>query len=128
MVAEDPKSAVTRRQQAFGRLVEDTRELHGLTQVELARKVSDELGDGSNITQATISLWESGSKTPRASNLIALERALRIEPGHLYALLHPAPSTPTPAAASGYPDDLTEDEQAMLEVFIEGLRARRATR
>lgn len=60
-------------EKAVSERIRDLRERAGLSQSELAARIGR--------TQATLSLWESGRRTPSIPDLVALGRALDVEVG-----------------------------------------------
>jgi DNA-binding transcriptional regulator YiaG len=60
---------------SIGGNIRAAREAHNLTQVQLAERMG--------VDQARISQWESGQTEPLASSIMALARALGVEPGEL---------------------------------------------
>jgi transcriptional regulator with XRE-family HTH domain len=61
----------------FGELLRHRREAQGLEQAELARLL--------DVTQQTVSKWETGVTVPRPSRVAALARALELDAGLLHA-------------------------------------------
>jgi transcriptional regulator with XRE-family HTH domain len=71
----------------FGELLRSRREARGMEQAELARVL--------DVTQQTVSKWETGVTVPRPSRVSALARALGLDAG----LLHAAAADDEDAAA-----------------------------
>ena len=63
-------------QSEWGRRLREWRKFRGLTQVELARAVSEVLGR--TIGQDAISEWESGSRRPTDPQRVALAQTLAV--------------------------------------------------
>lgn len=77
-VSEDKDDAGGRdpRRDAFARAFTEALRDSGLSQTELAAKTG--------LAQATISEWKTGEAAPRTPDItFALERALKVPPGHL---------------------------------------------
>jgi transcriptional regulator with XRE-family HTH domain len=65
-------------QEKFGQILKAFRKRQGLTQKELAQKI--------NISQATISTWEEGTKDPGFSNILQICEAFQITVDELLGL------------------------------------------
>ena len=61
----------------FGELLRSRRETQGLEQAELARLL--------DVTQQTVSKWETGVTVPRPARVAAIARALELDAGLLHA-------------------------------------------
>lgn len=100
------------------------REALGLSQKALA----DRLG----VEQATVSRWEKGTQSPRSEQFDALAEFLAVTVRELVGLIYghspDEPGRHSPAAASGVaiPDDLNEEERALLDATLDVIRKRRA--
>lgn len=66
-----------RASSAFGRVLRAARRARGLTQRELA--------DRAELDRGTPSLLEGGKRSPTLETILALEEALKLEPGDLVA-------------------------------------------
>jgi transcriptional regulator with XRE-family HTH domain len=75
--------ATAEQRRRFGQALQRAREECGLSQ----RALADALG----VSQASVSQWLLGQTAPRPERVVALERAVRIEPNSLARLLGQVP-------------------------------------
>jgi transcriptional regulator with XRE-family HTH domain len=91
----------------LGKRLRELREGMGWNQVQL--------GVYAGISTATVSLAESGQRTPNAETIVKLARALEVDPGALFAESKPpkaeAPSPPTPAE-----EPVSDEERRLSDI------------
>jgi transcriptional regulator with XRE-family HTH domain len=97
-------------------------------QLDLSQR---EIGDAlSGVTGSAVGQWEAGQTEPRPAVVFALEVELGLDPGTLSRILGYLPdgAKPTdesrkrlPAALTGKLADLTPEELARLDAYIDGL-------
>lgn len=73
-------------EQSVSARIRDLRARANISQADLAAKIGR--------TQATLSLWESGRRTPSVTDLVALARALNVEVGVFFDRATPTAQTP----------------------------------
>lgn len=114
------------RLRAFGAALAEALATRGCTQRELGHALG-------GITQSAISAWRSGLAEPGTETVFAIERTLGLPGGHLSRHLGYVPPASAEAAAgtvAAVENDplLTDDERrALLAVYLELVRGRRAT-
>ncbi len=75
-----------------GRVIRTARREHGLTQLGLAERIGS--------TQAQLSRWETGARSPQVSDLERIAATLNRQ--LVVSLSPPRPSTPTNAGLAGF--------------------------
>ena len=87
----------------IGNRIMALREADGLTQAQLAERVG--------VSQATVSQWESGTRTPSGEAVVALARVFDTSADFLLGLVDEQ------IRLVPYFRDLSEDEQLLLQAF-----------
>ncbi len=86
---------------AFKENLRNYRKLSGFLQSELAERLG--------VSKSTVSMWETGDRTPTMETLEAIADVLNVAPAVLWG------SSPLPAAMDG--SGLTTEEMDLIEAF-----------
>lgn len=116
----------------LGTVVRDLLSEQGRNQSWLGVEVARQEGRSQPYSQANVSEWLSGARTPSPRQVFAMERALAVPPGALSQLegYLPVEAHPTPGldAMIDADPDLTADQRAMLRTVYEQARERTRSR
>ena len=83
-----PKTPASALRVKQGARIREYREVHKMTQAELGERVGELAGAPAPITKQTVSMWESGTTTPRDVFQIAIAKALKCPWTVLFGLEH----------------------------------------